>query len=415
MNSFQFRRISTLLDSAKKPPNSSQSKSTRRNWDSIPLPHRTLAEPRGQDLDYVNVAHSHLVHSDWTKLDKLVVGLTPFRIKHILLKVQKDYVISYEFFKWVQLKNPSSLTLETHSIIVHVLTKNHKFKSTEAILRKILEPGSIDLPLKLFDAVLHSYRMCESSPRVFDALFKTYAHMKKFRNATDTFYWMKDYGFLPTVESCNAYMRVLIDSNRADIALAFYKEIRSSRILLNVYTLNMAVHAHCKLGKVEKAVEEMQKNGIVADILTYNALILGLCKKGKTKKAAYLVKELDRKNLVPNSSTFSALISGQCVRKNPDRAFQLYKSMISSGCRPNEPTLKMLLSTFCENGDYDGAVQVLREMLERSITPDSAIFSELCNGLHQYGKDEMVLKLSKEVDAKHVMPEGSGKAKSLNS
>ena len=67
--------------------------------------------------------------------------------------------------------------------------------------------------------------MCDSSPYVFDSLFKTYAHMKKFRNAIDIFCQMKDYGFLPTVESCNKYISSLLDLNRVDIALGFYKEM----------------------------------------------------------------------------------------------------------------------------------------------------------------------------------------------
>ncbi|XP_059662878.1 pentatricopeptide repeat-containing protein At4g26680, mitochondrial isoform X1 [Cornus florida] len=526
MNYLPFRRISTLLDSATKNPNSTPftipGNLKIRNWNPIPLPHRTIPEPKGQDLDYVNVAYSYLVHSDWTKLDKLVSGLTPFRVKHVLLKVQKDHVVSLEFFKWVELRKPNSHTLEMHSIVLHILTKNRKFKSAESILKKIHESSSIEFPSKLFETILYSYRLCDSSPFVFDCLFKTYAHMKKFRNATDTFCRMKDYGFLPTVESCNAYMSSLINLNRTDIALRFYKEMQRSRISPNVYTLNMVIDALCKSGKLEKAFEvfremenmgfnptvvsyntliagncnqgllstamklknlmekngchpndvtynilihgfcrdgklieanklftemknmnmapniityntlingysqvgnsemgrrlheEMSRNGIKADILTYNALILGLCKEGRTKKAAYLVKEFDKENLIPNSSTFSALIMGQCVRKKSERAFQLYKSMIKTGCHPNEHTFKFLMSTFCKNEDFDGAVQVLREMLKRSIAPDSGILSEICCGLRLCGQAELVLQLCKEIEARHLMPEGFEKAKIIS-
>ncbi|GMY18300.1 Pentatricopeptide repeat-containing protein [Fagus crenata] len=230
--------------------------------------------------------------------------------------------------------------------------------------------------------MFHSYRLCDSSPCVFDLIFKTLAHMRKFRNVTDTFCRLKDYGFFPTIESCNAYMSSLLDLNRMDIALAFYREMQRYSISSNVYALNMIMCAYCKLGKLDKAVDvfkemegkgfspniasyntliagycnkallsfaiklkntmgnqagnsemgsrifdEMLRNRVKADILTYNALILGLCKEGKTKKAAYLVKELDKEKFVPNASTFSALISGQCMRKNSDRAFLLYKSM----------------------------------------------------------------------------------------
>lgn len=508
-----YRRLSTLIDTTPQTPftSSTQTYLKSRYWNPIPLPHRTIPEPKAQDLDFVNVAYSHLMHSDWPKLDKLASGLTLFRVKHILLKLRNDHLLSFKFFKWFGLKNPSFRNLEIHSMILHILTKHRKFKSAESILREILVSSSVNFHSELFDALIYSYRVCDSSPRVFDSLFKTYAHLKKIRNATDIFCCMKNYGFLPTVESCNALLSSLLKLDRGDIVVKFYKEMQRSRISSNVYTFNMVVAAYCKLGKLEKAVaiykemeslgfnptvasyntliggyckqgllssalklkdtmarngvppsdityntlihglckedklleankifnemkganvtpntvtyntlingysqvgnnemagrlfEDMSRNEIKPDILTYNALILGLCKEGMTKKAAYLVKELDRKKLVPNSSTFSALIRGQCARKESGRALQLYKSMIRSGCHPNEHTLNMLMSTLCESEDYNGGVQVLREMLNRGIAPNSTTLTDLYKGLRQCGKDELVLKLSEELDDKYIL------------
>ncbi|XAR71054.1 hypothetical protein NMG60_11028140 [Bertholletia excelsa] len=392
---------------------------------------------QGQDLDYVNVGHSHLLHSDWSKLDKLAYGLTPFRVKHILLKVQKDY---------------SSLhTLDTYSIILHILTKNQKFKSAECILKKILQSNSIDLPYKLFEAMLDTYRWCDSSPCVFDLLFKTFAHMKKFRNATDIFCLMKDYGFLPTVESCNAYLSSLMNLGRADIAVAFYKEMHSALCKLRklekafevfgklenmgfaptVATYNTLISGYCKHGFLKTALKLknlMEKNGLSPNDVTFNTLIHGFCKDGKLHEANILFKEMkgmdvspntvtyntlingysqsDGKKLIPNSSTFSALITGQCTRKNSERAFQLYKSMIRCGCHPNKQTYEMMISTFCKNDDYGGAAEVLQEMLDRSMAPDSATLSELCHGLHQQGKDKLVMDICKEIEARQLMPDG---------
>ncbi|KAL6987020.1 hypothetical protein U1Q18_012779 [Sarracenia purpurea var. burkii] len=296
------KRPKTTIAFKKKDPNLGHftipGKLQGRNWNPIPLPHKTILEPRGQDLDYVNVAHSHLVHSDWAKLDRLASGLTPFRAKHILLKVQEDYVLSLEFFNWVEVQKPGFHTLAVHSIILHNLTKNCKFKSAESILMKILQPSSIDLPSKLFEAILNSFRLSNSLPRVFDSLFKTYAHMNKFRNATETFCRMKDYGFLPTVESCNAYLSSLISMNRADIALAIYKEMQQSRISLNIYTVNMFIGALCKLGKLEKAVEEfgeLEGKGCPPTVASYNTLITGHCNQG------LLSTTMKLKNLMENN------------------------------------------------------------------------------------------------------------------
>jgi hypothetical protein len=183
--SFPLRRFSTLLNSSVKP--TIRGNFGERKWKPIPIPHRTVPEPRGQDLDFINVAHSHLIHSDWAKLSSLSTDLTPLRVKHVLLKIQKDHVLSLEFFNWAGIQKPSCHSLEIHSIILHILTKNRKFKSAESILRNVIESGSIDVPSNLFEEMLHSYRLCDSSPCVFDSLFKTFAHMKKFRDATDTF------------------------------------------------------------------------------------------------------------------------------------------------------------------------------------------------------------------------------------
>ena len=120
--------------------------------------------------------------------------------------------------------------------------QEQEFKSAESILKGILVSGLIDLPAKLFDAVLYSYRMCDSSLCVFDSLVKTYAHMKKFRNATDVFCQMKDYGFLPTVESCNKYISSLLDLNRVDIALGFYKKMWRCRISPNVFFFEQQIY-----------------------------------------------------------------------------------------------------------------------------------------------------------------------------
>ncbi|KAK1565506.1 hypothetical protein Q3G72_028238 [Acer saccharum] len=241
-------------------------------------------------------------------MNSLITHLTPFRVKHVLLKLQKYYVISLDFFNWVQTNKPNSHTLETHLMILHILTKNKKFKFAESILKGILVSGSIDLPAKLFDAVLYSYRMCDSSSRVFDSLFKTYAHMKKFRNATDVFCQMKDYGFLPTFESCNKYISSLLGLNKVDIALGFYKKMRRCMISPNVYTLNMVIGAfwYCNKGLLSSAMKlknSMGKDGLQPNVITFNTLIYGFCKEGKLHEANMMLSGMKSMNVTPNIVT----------------------------------------------------------------------------------------------------------------
>ncbi|KAK4363162.1 hypothetical protein RND71_018403 [Anisodus tanguticus] len=407
-----FRKYSTFLDSSKNTHKIPVKLITpkQRNLAPIPLPHRTISEPKGQDLDFINIAHSHLVHSDWTKLDNLASSLTPFRVKHILLKIQKDYVLSLGFFKWVEVKSPNSNTLENNSIVLHVLTKNKKFKSAEFILRKLLESGFVDFPAKLFEAILLSYRMCDSSLRVFDLLFKCHAHLKKFRNASDTFCSMKQYGFVPTVESCNAFMSSLLKLNRIDVALGFYKEMRRSRISPNVYTFNMVMSAFCKSGNLEKALEvlrEMENISLKPTVVSYNTLIAGHCNRGFLSVAMKLKSVMDKNGVNPDSVTYNALIHGLCKEGKLHEANKLFSEMKRTGVAPNVVTYNTLINAYSQAGNSEMGSRFFEEMANDGLKADILTYNALILGLCKEGKTKKAAFLVKELDKLNLVPNSS--------
>lgn len=414
MRVWPFRTFSTLLGSVARTSASVSPKLDvslgKRNWNSVPIPHRSIPEPRGQDLDFVNVVHSHLIHSDWTKLDCLSLGLTAFRIKHILLKTQKDYVLSLEFFNWVSTQNPSSHTLETHCIILHILSKHRKFKSAESILRSIIGSCSIDFPSKLFESLLYSYRLCDSSPHVFDLLFKTFAHLKKFRYASDTFCKMKDYGFLPTVESCNAFLSSLLKFNRYRIVLAFYGEMRRSRISPNLYTVNMVICASCKLGRLDKATvvfEEMRTMGFSPNVVSYNTLISGYCNKGLLSSAMKLRSAMEKNGVPPNAVTFSILINGFCKDVKLQEASKLFGEMKGMNLSPTTVTYNILINGYSKVGNGEMGNRLFEEMSRFQVKADILTYNALILGLCKEGKTKKAAYLVKELDEKSLVPNAS--------
>ncbi|XWS31073.1 hypothetical protein CRYUN_Cryun23aG0046000 [Craigia yunnanensis] len=410
MNNFSSRQFSTLFDAVKVKPSSLKpfidGNSKRRNWNPIPIPFRT-PELRGQDLDFVNVAHSHLIHSDWNKLNALSTYLTPLRVKHILLKIQKDHVLSLEFFNWVKTQSPTSHSLETHSMILHILTKNQKFKSAESVLRSIIVSGSLELPAKLFDAILYSYRICDSSPRVFDLLFKTYAHAKKFRNATDAFLLMKDYGFLPTVKSCNAYLSSLLDLHRVDIALGFYREMQRCRISPNIYTFNIVIHAFCKSGKLEKAVEvlrEIEGLGFSPTIASYNTLIAAHCNKGLMSLAMKLKNSIGKYGVHPNVVTFNSLINGFVKEGKLHEANKVFNEMKSLNVASTTVTYNTLINGYSQAGKSEIGNRLYEDMSKNGVKADILTYNALILGLCKEGKTKKAAYLVKELDEENLVP-----------
>ncbi|MQM22736.1 hypothetical protein Taro_055793 [Colocasia esculenta] len=382
----------------------------RRPLGPLPLPHRSVPDPAGQDLDVVTLAHSHLVRGEWPRLDALASGLTPFRVKHVLLRVRRDPVLSLEFFDWAHLLNPGLITMENHAIILHILTKDGRFRSAESILRRMLIPVFKGSSLDIFDALLHSYRLCDSSPRVFDSLFKTYAHLKKFRDATDTFRRMRDYGFLPTVKSCNAFLSSLLSLDRGDIVLTLYREMSRCRISPNAYTLNMVMRALCNSGRIEHALklfDEMEKKGFGPMVSTFNTLIDGYCKKGLLVAAMTLKSEMDSKGLHPNVYTYNTLIHGFCKEGKLQNANKVFNEMKAANVSPNTVTYNTLISGYSRINNSEMGFRLHEEMVRDGIEVNILTYNALILGLSNEGKTKKAAYLLKELDKQDLVPTAS--------
>nr|UPT48898.1 pentatricopeptide repeat protein AaPPR1027 [Agave angustifolia]UPT48926.1 pentatricopeptide repeat protein AaPPR1097 [Agave angustifolia]UPT49469.1 pentatricopeptide repeat protein AaPPR541 [Agave angustifolia] len=403
----RVRRFCTFVDHMRINPSSNSRSAGPR---SIPIPHRTIPEPRGQDHDFITIAHSYLIHSEWPKLNSLAPKFTPFRINHILLKIQKDPVLSLDFYNFAVSQNPNSQTLETHAIILHNLTKSKRFKSAESILRKTLIPQTQNSSSDLFYAILYSYRLCDSSPNVFDSLFKAYAHMKKFRNASETFCRMRDYGFLPTIRSCNAYMSSLLDLGRTDIILAFYREMGRCRISPNVYTLNMVMYAYCNSGKLENALEVFEKMEIMGFSPTdssYNTLISAHCKNGLLDAALKLKAEMCNKGLIPNVITYNSLIHGFCKEGKLNEANKIFNEMKTMEVKPNTVTYNTLISGFGKMNNSEMGLRIYEDMLKNGVEIDILTYNALILGLCNEGKTRKAAFLVKELDKRNLTPNSS--------
>ncbi|KAG6410492.1 hypothetical protein SASPL_128553 [Salvia splendens] len=395
-NLSQWRSFSTFLNKTDlKNPIETPIRSNRIT-NPILLPHRTMPPAKGQDSDFINVAHSHLIRSEWDKLNKISSGLSPFRIKHILLKAHKDYVISLEFFNWVELKNSKLNTLDVISILLHILTKNRKFKSAESIMRRTIEMGYLG--------------MCESSLRVFDALFKTHAHMKKFRNASDCFNWMKEYGFYPTVESCNAYLSALCSLGRSDIFLSFYREMRRCRISPNVYTVNMVTGAYCKADRLDLGVElfkDMEGMGLAPSVVSYNTLINGCCGTGLWSSAVKLKSAMEKDGVRPNDATYNTLMYALCKEAKMHEANKLLSEMRSTDVAPTTVTYNTLINGYSEAGNSEMGMRLFEEMSVAGVDADILTYNAVILGLCKQGKTKKAAYMVKELDRKKLVPNSS--------
>ncbi|CAN1246571.1 Pentatricopeptide repeat-containing protein At4g26680, mitochondrial [Linum grandiflorum] len=212
---------------------------------------------------------------------------------------------------------------------------------------------------------------------------------------------MKEYGFLPTVESCNAYLSSLLDMDRFDIVFVFYGEMRRCRISPNVYTLNMVMSALCKAGRLEKAVElfrEMENGvigGVSPNVASYNVVIAGYCRKGLLSSAMKLKSSMEKTNNNGNVVTFNTLIHGFCKEGRLQEARKLLSEMKIGNVAPNIVTFNTLMNArgnSCEMNDV-----LYQEMMNAGIKPDILTYNALIAGLCRDGKTKKAAYLVKEL------------------
>ncbi|KAI4363748.1 hypothetical protein MLD38_019924 [Melastoma candidum] len=414
MKGSTVRRLSTLLPNlTPKTDRPSFSGNPRKARDPLPIPHRTIPEPKGRDFDFVSVASSHLIHSDWEKLERLSSDFTPFRTKHVLLKIQRDYVLSLEFFNWVKVRIPGCHSRESHSILLHVLTKNGKFKSADSVMRSLTDSWGanwLNDHREFLHTILDTYRACDSSPRVLDGIFKSYSHMKKLRCATDAFCLMKEYGMLPKIESCNAFLSASLQMGRSDIMLSFYREMRRCRISPNVYTVNMIMGAYCSSGNVEKAVElfeGMEGMGLSQSLVSYNTLISGYCNKGLTGMAIKLKDRMEKGGIHPNVITFNTLINGFRKEAKLYEANRIIGEMKSMKVAPNTITYNSLIYGCSELGNSELGSRFFEDMEKNGVKADILTYNALILGFCKEGKTKKAAYLVKELDKKNLSPNSS--------
>lgn len=264
----------------------------------------------------------------------------------------------------------------------------------------------------IFYEVLNSYRLCESSPNVFDCLFKTYAHMKKFGAATEVFGLMKDYGFFPTVESCNALLSSMLQFERADIMLSFYREMVRSRISPNSYTINMIMSGLCRSGNLDKAMrffEQMEMLGF-SNTASLNILIAGNCKKGLMEHAMTLKNSMIRKKgLHPNTITYNTIIHGFCKQGRMNEANKIFNEMNGPviGVKPTTVTYNILIDGYSRKGDTEMSCRLHEEMLMNDIKPDIITYNGLIWGFCNLGKMRKAAVLLKDLNDHDLQPNAS--------
>ncbi|KHN06169.1 Pentatricopeptide repeat-containing protein, mitochondrial [Glycine soja] len=190
-----------------------------------------------------------------------------------------------------------------------------------------------------------------------------YCELKKPNEALECFYFMKENGFVPNVETCNQMLSLFLKLNRTQMAWVLYAEVFRINIRSSVYTFNIMI------------------NRVIPDEITYNTLLQGYCREGKVEEARLLLDEMKRRGIKPDLISYNTLISGYSKRGDMKDAFGVRDEMMTTGFDPTILTYDALIQGLCKNREGEHAEELLKEMVSKGIPPDDSTYLSIIEAM----------------------------------
>lgn len=338
--------------------------------------------------------------------------LSRFSSHHILSLLQKLSINSSIALRLFDLVKHYGFchTLQSYSLIVHILAKSRKLDKVHLVLREFIRsPRHSNLrPAEVVNALMDFDSTTNSSSATLFVLIKVYAECGMLRDAVEAFYLVNKYRFEPFVSSCNFLLKCLADYEELGMTWNIYNQMKEMGISPNVYTYTIMIRACCKEGKIERAnglLGEMQGNRIAPNVVTYTTLIHGLCNLGNTEAALNFLREKTKNSFLFNNYSYNALIHGFCREGELSEAKKIFEEMQSRGLTPDVYSYTSLIDGYCKHGSMEHASDLFTEMTSKGVRPNSITCTSFLDGLCKIGKIDVACKLFMEFKSLGYLPD----------
>ncbi|KAK9089179.1 hypothetical protein Scep_028261 [Stephania cephalantha] len=146
---------------------------------------------------------------------------------------------------------------------------------------------------------------------------------------------------------------------------------------------------------------EMNENGCLPDIATFNSLIKHLCKIRRMEKVHELLDKMEntKGHYTPNPSTYSYLLKSL---KKPNEVPVLLGRTKKNGCVVTPYIYNLILKLFMDWNDEEGFSSIWYKMERNGLGPYQRSYTIVVHGLHNKGKMEEALQYFLRDDVKGI-------------
>lgn len=254
--------------------------------------------------------------------------------------------------------------------------------------------------IAILEALIKTYRACDSAPFVFDLLVQACLESKKIDPALEIYSILKSKNVLLKISTLNSLIELVSKSRSCLAGFDLYREIfrldvdntdkcsnsRGKGICPSSTTLNVVMVGFYREGmvdKVEEVWEEFVRVGCLPNMHSFNVLMAAYCDHGRMANAVRVWEEMEDKGLKRDAVAYNTIIGGFCRAGEVERAEEIYREMVMKGVESTCVTFEHLINGHCEIGGTDSAMMLYKDMCRKEFSPSSstvnAIIRSLCD------------------------------------
>lgn len=264
-------------------------------------------------------------------------------------------------------------------------------------IKIICQAGRPNIGIRILEKMLEDN--CTPDATSYINLLHGYLRSKSVVNALNLFRELLAENIFP-VKLYNVMITGLCMAEKLQLALMFFEEMISKRLLPSLGCYEKLIYALCKEGKFNMALRifsGMKKKGYHSCTFVYNVLLGHSFKLREVNQAWFLFEDMRRQNCAPNVGTFSILIAGLSDARRLESTIGVLEEMMEQCFAADILIYNMLLRGLCKEGKMELACDLFNRMPKKGCAPNASTYDSLIYGLCRAGRINDAQKLMGEM------------------
>uniref|UniRef100_A0A0D9XZ32 Pentacotripeptide-repeat region of PRORP domain-containing protein n=1 Tax=Leersia perrieri TaxID=77586 RepID=A0A0D9XZ32_9ORYZ len=381
------------------------------------------------DEDFEQIYQILLSSECWSSVQQALemasLSFTPNLVDAVMKRCKANSRAALQFFSWVGKRSYYKQTTKTYNTAIKLAGSAKDFKHMRHLYREM------------------AWAECCPTVDTWNVMICQYGNAGLTEMALETFYKMKQCGFLPDKTTYNRLIMYLSrrKGRKVDAAIKIFHEMchagcipdngmvctyisalcecgmidhaKSSVVLLCKHGFSIQagysilIRSLCRSDKIAEALslfDNIEKYGCSRSAYMYGSLTQALLRKDRFEDAAAMLADMKNLGIPQSTHMYTSFMIYYLGKRDVSKAMDVLKEMIDNGCEPTVVTYSALIRGHMAMGMVSEAWDVFQNMKLKGPAPDFETYSMFMSCLCKAGKSEDGLQLIHDMLDSGIIP-----------